>query len=43
MSDVVWIDVQAVSAMALSPWAQYPPRLAVDMRINKRNARVMVF
>lgn len=34
---------QAVSAMAVSPWAQYPPRLAVAMRANKRNARVMVY
>lgn len=37
---IVW---QAVCAMACSPWAQYPPRLAVAMRANKRNARVMVF
>ena len=35
--------VQAVSAMAVSPWAQYPPRIAVAMRANKRNARVMVY
>lgn len=35
--------LQAVSATALSPWAQYPPRLAVAVRVNKRNARVMVF
>ncbi len=34
---------QAVSAMAVSPWAQYPPRIAVAMRANKRNARVMVY
>ena len=35
--------LQAVSAMAVSPWAQYPPRMAVAMRANKRNARVMVY
>ena len=29
--------------MACSPRAQYPPRLAVAMRVNKRNARVMVY
>ena len=40
---VIMPALQAVSAMALSPWAQYPPRFAVAMRVNKRNARVMVF
>lgn len=35
--------LQAVSAMACSPCAQYPPRLAVAMRANKRNARIMVY
>ena len=35
--------LQAVSAMACSPHAQYPPRLAVAMRANKRNARIMVY
>lgn len=35
--------VQAVSAIAVNPWAQYPPRIAVAMRANKRNVRVMVF
>lgn len=36
-------NIKAVSAMAVSPWAQYPPRIAVAMRANKRNARVMVY
>ncbi len=29
--------------MAVSPWAQYPPRLAVAMRANKRTATVIVY
>ena len=29
--------------MACSPHTQYPPRLAVALRANKRNARVMVY
>lgn len=35
--------LQAVSAMACSPSAQYPPTLAVAMRANKRNVRIMVY
>lgn len=35
--------LQAVSAMASSPSAEYPPTLAVAMRANKRNARIMVY
>ena len=42
-SNRLLLECQAVSAMAVSPWAQYPPRLAVAMRANKRNARVMVY
>ena len=40
---MVMHGLQAVSAMACSPHAQYPPRLAVAMRSNKRNARIMVY
>lgn len=29
--------------MALNPWAQYPAKIAVAMRADKRNVRVMVF
>ncbi|KAL3142970.1 hypothetical protein ABBQ38_003253 [Trebouxia sp. C0009 RCD-2024] len=36
-------NIKAVSAMASSPCAQYPPTLAVAMRANKRNARIMVY
>lgn len=43
LSPVAMHGLQAVSAMACSPGAQYPPRLAVAMRANKRNARIMLY